>query len=97
MVSKITISSEAVAQILDNATVTVSSSSGLGCPDQVLLALGKRFDAEGHSKNLTMLLPIAAGDIYGIKSIDHIAKANSTCNFERNGFVRWSPDCKVCL
>ena len=74
MVSKLTTSYEAVSQISDNATVTVSSSSGLGCPDKVLLALGKRFDAEGHPKNLTMLLPIAAGDMYGIKGIDHIAK-----------------------
>lgn len=74
MVSKITTASEAVAQISDNATVTVSSSSGLGCPDLVLRALGERFDAEGHPQNLTMLHPIAAGDMYGVKGIDHIAK-----------------------
>jgi acyl CoA:acetate/3-ketoacid CoA transferase len=74
MASKITTASEAVALIPDNATVTVSSSSGLGCPDLVLRALGERFDAEGHPQNLTILNPIAAGDMYGIKGIDHIAK-----------------------
>jgi propionate CoA-transferase len=74
MASKITIASEAVARISDNATVTVSSSSGLGCPDLVLRALGERFDASGHPQNLTMLHPIAAGDMYGVKGIDHIAK-----------------------
>jgi propionate CoA-transferase len=74
MASKITTASEAVTHISDNATVTVSSSSGLGCPDLVLRALGERFDAKGHPQNLTMLLPIAAGDMYGIKGIDHIAK-----------------------
>ena len=65
---------EAVAQIADGAVVTVSSSSGLGCPDAVLAALGHRFEAEGHPRNLTMLHPIAAGDLYGIKGIDHMAK-----------------------
>ena len=54
--------------------VTVSSSSGLGCPDKVLAAIGARFDAEGHPRNLTTIHPIAAGDMYGIKGVDHIAK-----------------------
>ena len=73
MTSKVTTANEAVAGIPDKATVTVSSS-GLGCPDLVLRTLGERFDAEGHPQNLTMLNPIAAGDMYGIKGIDHIAK-----------------------
>jgi hypothetical protein len=44
------------------------------CPDKVLAAIGARFDTEGHPRNLTTLHPIAAGDMYGIKGIDHIAK-----------------------
>lgn len=64
----------AVARIPDFAVVTVSSSSGLGCPDAVLRALGERFAAEGHPRNLTTLHPIAAGDMYGVKGIDHIAR-----------------------
>lgn len=71
---KIVEAAEAVARIQDGAVVTVSSSSGLGCPDKVLAALGERFDAEGHPQNLTTLHPIAAGDMYGIKGVDHIAK-----------------------
>jgi propionate CoA-transferase len=66
--------SEAVALIPDGAVVTVSSSSALGCPDAVLEALGARFDREGHPRNLTTLHPIAAGDMWGVKGIDHIAK-----------------------
>src|SRR5689334_10337724 len=65
---------EAARLIGDGATVTVSSSSGLGCPDAVLAAIGARFDAEGHPRNLTTLHPIAAGDMWGIKGIDHLAK-----------------------
>lgn len=65
---------EAAALIPDGATVSVSSSSGLGCPDLMLKAIGERFDATGHPKNITTLHPIAAGDMSGIKGIDHIAK-----------------------
>ncbi|ASP34159.1 acyl CoA:acetate/3-ketoacid CoA transferase [Labrenzia sp. VG12] len=74
MASKIVSMDDAAARIQDGATVTVSSSSGLGCPDRILQAIGERFDREGHPRNLTTLHPIAAGDMYGIKGIDHIAK-----------------------
>ena len=66
--------SDAAELIPDGAIVTVSSSSGLGCPDAVLAAIGARFDTHGHPRNLTTLHPIAAGDMWGVKGIDHIAK-----------------------
>lgn len=65
---------EAANLIPDGAVVSVSSSSGLGCPDLMLKAIGERFEATGHPRNLTTLHPIAAGDMSGIKGIDHIAK-----------------------
>ena len=65
---------EAAAMITDGATVAVNSSSGLCCPDAVLAALGERFDTEGHPRNLTTIHPIAAGDFFGVKGVDHIAK-----------------------
>jgi propionate CoA-transferase len=71
---RILTASAAVALIADGAIVTVSSSSALGCPDAVLAALGARFDADGHPRDLTTLHPIAAGDMWGVKGIDHIAK-----------------------
>ena len=72
--SKLTSATDAVARIPDGAIVTVSSSSALGCPDLVLQAIGARFDAEGHPRGLTTIHPIAAGDMYGVKGVDHIAK-----------------------
>ena len=72
--TKIVSAAEAAARIPDNCVVTVSSSSSLGCPDLVLKAMGERFVSEGHPRNLTTLHPIAAGDMYGVKGIDHIAK-----------------------
>ena len=69
------ISAEQAAQLVrDDDVVTVSSSSGLGCPDKVLAALGERFAREGHPRSLTTLHPIAAGDLYGIRGIDHLAR-----------------------
>ncbi|MBZ2195556.1 acyl CoA:acetate/3-ketoacid CoA transferase [Occultella gossypii] len=65
---------EAVGLIADGATVTVSSSSGLGCPDAVLAALGRRYRDTSAPGGLTLIHPIAAGDMYGIKGIDHLAE-----------------------
>lgn len=65
---------QAAALIPDGAVVTVSSASGLGCPDLMLKAIGEHFAATGHPRNLTTLHPIAAGDMSGIKGIDHIAR-----------------------
>lgn len=72
--SKIKKAADAVALIHDNATIAVNSSSGLCCPDAVLEAIGQRFDTEGAPKNLTSIHPIAAGDFFGTKGIDHYAK-----------------------
>ena len=74
MKSKVISAEEAAALIPDGATVSVSSSSGLGCPDAILKAIGERFDEEQQPKAITTFHPIAAGDMYGIDGIDHIAK-----------------------
>lgn len=71
---KVLSADQAAALIPDGAVVTVSSSSGLGCPDAMLAAIGQRFEASGHPRNITTLHPIAAGDMWGIKGVDHIAK-----------------------
>ncbi|HUL63385.1 MAG TPA: acyl CoA:acetate/3-ketoacid CoA transferase [Burkholderiaceae bacterium] len=72
--NKVLTAAQAAALIRDGDVVSISSSSGLGCPDKVLAAIGERFDREGHPRRITTLNPIAAGDMYGIKGIDHIAK-----------------------
>src|SRR3954467_13237959 len=71
---KILSASDAAELIPDGAIVTVSSSSGLGCPDAVLAAIGARFATDGHPRSLAPLQPISAGDMGGVKGIDHIAK-----------------------
>jgi propionate CoA-transferase len=72
--SKVISAQQAAGMVRDRDIVTVSSSSGLGCPDKVLAALGQRFDNESHPCDLTLLHPIAAGDLYGIAGIGHLAR-----------------------
>jgi propionate CoA-transferase len=72
--SKIRTAAQAAAVIKDGATLAVSSSSGLCCPDAVLAAIGERFKATGAPRDLTSVHPIAAGDVFGIKGVDHIAQ-----------------------
>lgn len=72
--SKQKTASEAVSLIPDGAAIAVNSSSGLCCPDAVLAALGERFDETGHPRDLTSIHPIAAGDFFGTKGVDHYAR-----------------------
>ena len=65
---------EAAQLIADSAVISISSSSGLGCPDAVLEAIGRRYAETGSPANLTTLHPIAAGDMYGIKGVDHLCR-----------------------
>jgi propionate CoA-transferase len=65
---------DAAGRIADGAVITVSSSSALGCPDRVLQAIGERFREGGHPKNITTIHPIAAGDMYGVKGMEHLAQ-----------------------
>jgi len=55
--------------IADNAVVTVSSSSGLGCPDAALRSIGKYFLEKGKPRGITAIHPIAA---QALRVADHI-------------------------
>ena len=67
------ISLEEAALIPDGATVTVSSSSGLGCPDAMLKAIGQRF-RKSKTCRPDNDPPHRRRDMYGIDGIDHIAE-----------------------
>ncbi|PPF77509.1 acyl CoA:acetate/3-ketoacid CoA transferase [Subtercola sp. Z020] len=65
---------EAADLVSDEDTVSVSSSSGLGCPDATLAGIGLRFAETGSPRNITSVHPIAAGDTSGITGVDHLAE-----------------------
>ena len=73
--ARIVSAEDAVAAIPDGAVVSISSASGLGCPDALLRAIGENFAATGQPRQITALVPIAAGDMYGIDGIDHLARS----------------------
>jgi acyl CoA:acetate/3-ketoacid CoA transferase len=74
MRNKIIPADQVASLIPDGAVVAIGSSSGLNCPDRVLRAIGERFAVEGRPRGLTVFSPIAAGDMYGIKGVDHLAQ-----------------------
>ena len=92
--SKIVSMAEAAGLIPDGATVSVSSSSGLGCPDAMLRAIGERFRETGSPRNLTTIHPIAAGDMYGIDGIDHIAEPGLIKRVIAGSFPPVRPRCR---
>jgi propionate CoA-transferase len=68
------LSARAAADLIgDNAVISISSSSALGCPDLALEGIGDRFAETGHPRNVHVYSPIAAGDMYGVTGIDHLA------------------------
>ena len=72
--SKVVDLATAVAAVPDGAVVAISASSGHNTPDRTLQALGERFRASGRPRGLTLVMPISAGDMYGIKGMDHLAE-----------------------
>ncbi|MBB2185040.1 acyl CoA:acetate/3-ketoacid CoA transferase [Gluconacetobacter liquefaciens] len=72
--SKIRTATNVASLVEDGAIVAVNSSSGLCCPDAILAALGARFRTEGAPRNLTTIHPIAAGDMFGTRGVDHLAQ-----------------------
>jgi propionate CoA-transferase len=72
--SKIRTAAQVAVEIPDDAVVAVNSSSGLCCPDAVLAAIGERFRTMGAPRRLTTIHPIAAGDMFGTKGVDHLAQ-----------------------
>src|SRR5207302_922744 len=43
-------------------------------PDRVLQALGRRFAETGDPRDLTLVFPISAGDMFGQPGLDHLAQ-----------------------
>ena len=72
---KVKTAAEAASIIPDGAVLAVNASSGLCCPDAVLEAIGQRFESEGAPASLTSIHPIAAGDFFGTKGVDHLARS----------------------
>ena len=54
---------EAVKVIKDNDMVGITGSGGCGSPENLLIALRKRYEKEGHPKNIGVTCGITPGDL----------------------------------
>jgi propionate CoA-transferase len=71
--NKIIHPNEAIAVIKDGDTLAVQGFVGIGVPDELIIALEKRFLATGHPRGLTLLLAAAPGDgkEHGVNRLAH--------------------------
>lgn len=60
--SKVVSAREAVQIIKDGDLVAVGGFGGIGAAEELLIALGERFDKTGHPKDLTLYTTAAVGD-----------------------------------
>ncbi len=70
---KVCRAAEAVASIRDGDTVVVCGDAGALVPDHVLAAVEERFLREGHPRDLTLVLPVAVGDVFDQPGADRLA------------------------
>jgi propionate CoA-transferase len=62
LTNKIVSADEAVAVLQDGDTVAIQGFVGIGVPDELILALERRFLKTDHPRGLTLLLSAAPGD-----------------------------------
>lgn len=72
--SKICTAQEAVSLIKDGDVVSSVGVIGWFTPDEVLGALGERFEQTAGPRDLTFYFPCGLGDAQGIRGMDHVAK-----------------------
>ena len=62
MQDKIVSADDAISVIRDGDTICISGFVGVGTPDELLIALEKRFLETGHPRDLTLVFAAAPGD-----------------------------------
>lgn len=78
---------EAAQWISSGATVTVSGVVGSLVPDEALAAIRRRFDQTGAPSGLTLIFPVASGDVYDCPGVDRLADARLVTTVIGGSFV----------
>lgn len=82
---------EAVRLIRTGDVVTPSGSAGVVVPDLLLAALGRRFVETGEPRDLTILAPIAVGDLDSQLGMDHLAHPGLVKRMIAGSYVNGNP------
>src|SRR4051794_11817283 len=73
------LTAEAAARLIRSGqTLTVCGVVGGMVPERVLGAIGARFQAEGAPRDLTLVFPVASGDVFDLPGMDHLAQPGLT-------------------
>jgi propionate CoA-transferase len=73
MPNKVTTAEEAVKLVNTGDVVSICGIVGGLVPEKTLAALEKRFLDSGGPRDLTVVFPVAVGDVYGTAGTDHLA------------------------
>jgi propionate CoA-transferase len=68
------VSAEDAARLVESGqTVSVCGVVGALCPEKILAALERRFLETGQPRDLTLVFPVAVGDVWDLPGMDHLA------------------------
>ncbi|MHB1006539.1 MAG: acyl CoA:acetate/3-ketoacid CoA transferase [Chloroflexota bacterium] len=85
--SKVVSAEQAALALRDGDTLTISGVVGALCPEKVLAAVEARFLAEGQPRGLTVICPVAVGDVWDLPGMDHFANEGMTRRFIAGSYV----------
>ena len=78
---------EAARAVGSGRTVSVCGVVGALCPEAVLAALGRRFAGTGEPRDLTLVFPVAVGDVWDLPGMDHLAQDGMTRRMVGGSYV----------
>jgi propionate CoA-transferase len=64
---------EAAHRVASGSVMTVSGLVGSLVPETTLRAIRRRFDKAGEPRSLTVIFPVAVGDVFEARGLDHLA------------------------
>ncbi|RPJ33126.1 MAG: acyl CoA:acetate/3-ketoacid CoA transferase, partial [Deltaproteobacteria bacterium] len=73
MPNKVMAAEEAAKLVRNGDAVSICGIVGGLVPEKTLTALEKRFLESGEPRDLTVVFPVAVGDVYGTAGTDHLA------------------------
>lgn len=71
--SKVVSAAEAAKAVRNGDTLTVCGVVGALCPEKVLAAIEERFLSTNEPRDLTVVCPVAVGDVWDLPGMDHLA------------------------